>query len=55
MHANRSQKDKTRLDGMIAGVLEPDRPADGSVLKWAVFTTFLDKIYKRTSRCMYRK
>ncbi|KAF8550801.1 Polyprenyl synthetase [Imleria badia] len=39
---------KARLDEMIAGVPEPDVPVDGGVLKRAVFTTFLNKIYKRT-------
>ena len=38
---------KVRIEGLIAGVLEPEEGVDG-VLKRGVFTAFLNKIYKRT-------
>lgn len=38
---------KARLDELIAGVPEPEGNVDG-VLRRAVFTAFLNKIYKRT-------
>ncbi|KAG6380014.1 farnesyl-diphosphate synthase [Boletus reticuloceps] len=39
---------KTRIDGLIASVPEPEGNVDGGVLKRGVFTAFLNKIYKRT-------
>jgi farnesyl diphosphate synthase len=39
---------KVRIEGLIAGVPEPEGNVDGGVLKRAVFTAFLNKIYKRT-------
>ena len=38
---------KVRIEGLIAGVPEPEGGVDG-VLKRGVFTAFLNKIYKRT-------
>ena len=38
---------KGQLDGLIAGVPEPDGPVEG-VLRREVFTAFVNKIYKRT-------
>jgi farnesyl diphosphate synthase len=39
---------KVRIEGLIAGVPEPEGNVDGGVLKRGVFTAFLNKIYKRT-------
>ena len=39
---------KVRIEGLIAGVPEPEGDVDGGVLKRGVFTAFLNKIYKRT-------
>ncbi|KAH0835750.1 farnesyl-diphosphate synthase [Lanmaoa asiatica] len=39
---------KERIDGLIAGVPEPEGTPEGGVLKREVFTAFLSKIYKRT-------